>query len=242
MTETDKYSQNAELVLRAQEGDTEAEEELVELNIGLVRSIAQRFCGRGTELEDLIQIGTIGLVKAVRSFDAERGFAFSTYAVPMIMGEIRRTLRDDGLIKVGRAQKKLGAELLAARTRIMNEEGREPGIIELSKICGITSEEAAMAIDAVTPVSSLSETVGEGEGMSLESRIADPDNEIERVRDRVALAQAIGKLPQMRKKIVLLRYFRELTQAETARELGLSQVKISREEKKIVEFLRSELI
>ena len=242
MTETDKYSQNAELVLRAQEGDTDAEEELVELNIGLVRSIAQRFCGRGTELDDLIQIGTIGLIKAMRSFEVKRGFAFSTYAVPMIMGEIRRTLRDDGLIKVGRAQKKLGAELLAARTRIMNEEGREPGIIELSKICNVTSEEAAMAIDAVTPVSSLSETVGEGEGMSLEGRIADPDNEIERVCDRVALSQAIGKLSEMHKKIVLLRYFRELTQAETAHELGLSQVKVSREEKKIVEFLRTELI
>ncbi len=242
MTETDKYRQNTELVRRAQDGESEAEEELIRLNFGLVRAIAARFCGRGTELEDLLQIGTIGLVKAIRSFDEARGFAFSTYAVPMIMGEIRRTLRDDGLIKVSRAQKKLGAELLAARTRVMNEEGRDPGIIELARLCGVSSEEAAMAIDAVSPVASLSETVGEGEGISLESRIADPDNEIERVRDRVALSQAIGKLPELRRKIVLLRYFRNLTQAQTARELGLSQVKVSREEKKIVEFLREELI
>jgi len=236
------FNTNQNLLKKALSGDEKAVSELMENNLGLVRSIALRFRDRGVEYEDLVQIGSIGMFKAIKSFDLEKGTAFSTYSVPLIIGEIRRFIRDDGLIKVGRAQKKLGTELLAARTRIMNEEGREPGIIELSKICGITSEEAAMAIDAVTPVSSLSETVGEGEGMSLESRIADPDNEIERVRDRVALAQAIGKLPQMRKKIVLLRYFRELTQAETARELGLSQVKISREEKKIVEFLRSELI
>lgn len=242
MTDSEKYRQNTELIIRAHNGDTDAEEELVRLNSGLVRTIALRFRGRGTELEDLVQIGTIGLIKAVRSFDGERGCVFSTYAVPMIMGEIRRTLRDDGLIKVSRGQKKLGAELLAARTRIMNEQGRDPGIIELADICGVSAEEAAMAIDAVSPVSSLSETVGEGEGITLESRLPDPDNEIERVRDRVALSQAISKLPETRKKIVLLRYFRNLTQQETARELGLSQVKVSREEKKIVEFLRAELV
>ena len=242
MTDSEKYRQNTELIIRAHNGDTDAEEELVRLNSGLVRTIALRFRGRGTELEDLVQIGTIGLIKAVRSFDGERGCVFSTYAVPMIMGEIRRTLRDDGLIKVSRGQKKLGAELLAARTRIMNEQGRDPGIIELADICGVSAEEAAMAIDAVSPVSSLSETVGEGEGITLESRLPDPDNEIERVRDRVALSQAISKLPETRKKIVLLRYFRNLTQQETARELGLSQVKVSREDKKIVEFLRAELV
>ncbi|MBQ8388236.1 MAG: sigma-70 family RNA polymerase sigma factor [Clostridia bacterium] len=210
--------------------------------MGLVRSIALRFRGRGIETEDLIQIGTIGLIKAVRSFDESRGCVFSTYAVPMVMGEIRRTLRDDGLIKVSRTQKRLGAELLGARTRIMNEEGRDPGITELAAVCGVSVEEAAMALDATSPVSSLSETVGEGEGMTLESRLPDPDNEIERVRDRVALSQAIAKLPEMWQKILLMRYFRNMTQQQTANELGLSQVKVSREEKKIVEFLRAELV
>ena len=242
MTDAEKYRQNSTLLLEAREGDEQAESELVKLNAGLVRTVAVRFRGRGIELDDLIQIGTIGLIKAVRSFDEERGFAFSTYAVPMIMGEIRKTLRDDGLVKVSRQQKKLGADLLGARARIMNEQGREPGIIELAAICGVSSEEAAMAIDAVSPVSSLSETVGDGEGMTLESRLPDPDNEIERVRDRVALSQAISKLPEMRRKIVLLRYFRNLTQQQTAAELGVSQVKVSREEKKIVEFLREELV
>ena len=242
MTGEEKYRQNAYLLKRAAEGDTEAEAELLELNMGLVRSIALRFRGRGIETEDLIQIGTIGLIKAVRSFDESRGCVFSTYAVPMVMGEIRRTLRDDGLIKVSRTQKRLGAELLGARTRIMNEEGRDPGITELAAVCGVSVEEAAMALDATSPVSSLSETVGEGEGMTLESRLPDPDNEIERVCDRVALSQAIAKLPEMWQKILLMRYFRNMTQQQTANELGLSQVKVSREEKKIVEFLRAELV
>ena len=242
MTGEEKYRQNAYLLKRAAEGATEAEAELLELNMGLVRSIALRFRGRGIETEDLIQIGTIGLIKAVRSFDESRGCVFSTYAVPMVMGEIRRTLRDDGLIKVSRTQKRLGAELLGARTRIMNEEGRDPGITELAAVCGVSVEEAAMALDATSPVSSLSETVGEGEGMTLESRLPDPDNEIERVRDRVALSQAIAKLPEMWQKILLMRYFRNMTQQQTANELGLSQVKVSREEKKIVEFLRAELV
>ena len=242
LTGEEKYRQNAYLLKRAAEGDTEAEAELLELNMGLVRSIALRFRGRGIETEDLIQIGTIGLIKAVRSFDESRGCVFSTYAVPMVMGEIRRTLRDDGLIKVSRTQKRLGAELLGARTRIMNEEGRDPGITELAAVCGVSVEEAAMALDATSPVSSLSETVGEGEGMTLESRLPDPDNEIERVCDRVALSQAIAKLPEMWQKILLMRYFRNMTQQQTANELGLSQVKVSREEKKIVEFLRAELV
>ena len=242
MSEDEKYRQNAVLLADAQSGKIEAEEALLHLNSKLVYSIAMRFCGRGIELEDLLQIGTIGLIKAVRSFDSSRGCVFSTYAVPMIMGEIRKTLRDDGLIKVSRQQKKLGADLLGARSKIMNEEGREAGISELAKICGVTSEEAAMAISSVSPVSSLSEPFGESEGITLESKIPDPENEIEKLNDRIALSEAISKLPELMKKIVLLRYFRNFTQEETARKLGLSQVKVSREEKKIVEILRKELL
>ncbi len=239
----EKFSLNIALVARAQAGDNEAESELVSANSGLVRSLAAKFRGRGIEFEDLIQIGTIGLVKAARSFDSRRGFAFSTYAVPLIVGEIKRSLRDDGLIRVGRQQKKLGMDLLGARTRIMNEEGRDPTISELAEICSTSTEEAAMALDSISPIYSLSDS-GEGDqaGLTLESRIPDPDNEIERTCDRVALAQAINKLPSLQKKIILLRYFRNLTQQQTANELGLSQVKVSREEKKILEFLKNELI
>ena len=198
------YTDNTELVILAREGDEDAETRLVTLNSGLIRSIAIRFRGRGIELEDLIQIGTLGLIKASRSFDPERGFAFSTYAVPLIMGEIKRSLRDDGLIKVGRAQKKLGLDLLGAKTKIMNEEGRDPSISELAADVGVSIEEAAMALDAISPVASLSEPSDEEGNLTLESRLSDTDNEIERTRDRVALGQAISKLSYIHQRIVVV--------------------------------------
>jgi len=200
-----------------------------------------RFKGRGIEFDDLVQIGTLGLIKAARSFDPERGFAFSTYAVPIIMGEIKRNLRDDGLIKVGRAQKKLGLDLLGAKTRIMNEEGRDPTVSELAESLGVSIEDAAMALDAISPVTSLYEPSDEDGNMTLESRLPDTDNDIERTRDRVALEQSVVKLSELRQNIVKLRFYKNLTQQECAEILGLSQVKISREEKKILEFLRKEL-
>ncbi len=236
------FSKNIELINAAHSGDADAESQLVSDNIGLVRTIALRFRGRGIETEDLIQIGTLGLIKAIRSFDPERGFAFSTYAVPLIMGEIKRTLRDEGLIKVGRAQKKLGMDLLMAKTQIMNEEGRDPGIAELAKLCGVTTEDAAMALEAISPVTSLSESIDGDGSLTLESKIPDSENEIEKIADRIALSQAISKLPEMQKKILILRFFKGKTQQKTALELGLSQVKISREERKILDFLKCELI
>ncbi len=239
--ETD-FSKNIELISAAHNGDTDAESRLVSDNIGLVRSIALRFCGRGIELDDLMQIGILGLVKAIRSFDADRGFAFSTYAVPLIMGEIKRTLRDEGLIKVGRAQKKLGKDILMLKTQIMNDEGRDPGIAELAKLCNVTAEDAAMALEAISPVASLSDPIDGDGNFTLESKIPDSENEIEKISDRIALSQAISKLPETQKKILILRFFKGKTQQKTAFELGLSQVKISREERKILEFLKGELI
>ena len=236
------YFDNTALVISARDGDSDAETKLVIANSGLVRSIAVRFRGRGIELEDLIQIGTLGLIKASRSFEPERGFAFSTYAVPIIIGEIKRSLRDEGLIKVGRAQKKLGFDLMGAKTRIMNEEGRDPSISELASCLGVSTEEAAMALDAISPVSSLSESSDDEGTMTLESRIPDNDNDIERSRDKIALEQAVRKLPKLQREIVALRFYRNKTQQECANELGLSQVKVSREEKKILEFLRKELM
>lgn len=241
-----KYSQNRELIRMAQSQDPKksqcATEELIRNNMGLVRSIAVRFRDRGTELEDLIQIGTIGMMKAIRSFELDRDTTFSTYAVPLIIGEIRRHLRDDGLIKVSRAQRKLGMELMKARGNILSNDGREPSLSELALLCNVSVEEAATALDAISPVSSLSDTLGDNETtLTLESRIADEENDIERLSDSIALGQAIGKLPPLWKKILILRYFKNMTQQETAGILGLSQVKVSREEKKIMEFLRQEL-
>lgn len=242
LTTDRRFENNMSLLRAAHEGDTGAEEELLRLNMGLVRSIAQRFCGRGVDLEDLIQIGTIGLLKAIRSFDPDRGFAFSTYAVPLVIGEIKRSLRDDGLIKVGRQQKKLGFDLLAARSAVVNAEGREPPISELAAACSVSTEEAAIALDAISPVSSLSEPSDGGDGsLTLESRIADPDDAMERLRDRVALGQALARLDPFSRRIVVLRYYMGMTQQKTAEELGVTQVKVSREEKKILAALRREL-
>lgn len=237
------YEKNRELIILAREGDERATEKLIASNTGLVRSIALKFKDRGLEFEDLMQIGIIGMLKAIRSFDLDRGTVFSTYAVPLIIGEIRRYLRDDGIIKVSRSYKRLGVQLLKAKNDIMSNEGREPHIEELAGICGVTVSEAAVALDSISPVSSLSDFVYGEDGMTLESTIADDDasNEIDRLSESIALSQAISKMQPLWRKIVLLRYYRAYTQQQTAEALGLSQVKISREEKKIFAFLKNEL-
>lgn len=230
------------LLPAAQAGDEGATEEIMQLNMGLVRAIAQRFRDRGTEMEDLLQIGSIGMLRALRSFDRARGFAFSTYAVPLIIGEIRRYLRDDGLIHVSRTAKKLGMDLMGARSAIVAREGREPRLEELAAACSVSVTEAASALDAISPIGSLSEPVwGEEDGVTVEMTVAAQDDDLERLFDRIALRQAIAGLPPLWRKIVVLRYFRDYTQQKTADALGLSQVKVSREEKKIVDYLRREL-
>ncbi len=246
--EKSEFADNIELISIAQ-GDDEAAamcatERLLNINKGLVRSIALRFRERGVDMEDLMQIGTIGLLKAVRSFDIQRGTCFSTYAVPMIFGEIRRTMRDEGPIKVGRYYKKLGIELMRARNTILENEGREPRVSELACIVGVSAEDAAMALDAMAPPTSLSDFVcGDEDGRVLEDTIADVDSldANERFFDRMALKEAILKMSEQWQKILMLRYFRNKTQQQVADILGLSQVKVSREEKKIVAFLQREL-
>ena len=227
----------------AQSGDEGANEKLIIENMALVKSIAFKFRDRGTEFEDLIQIGTIGMLKAIRSFEHERGTAFSTYAVPLIVGEIRRHLRDDGLIRVSRGYKRTGITIMREKNRIMTEEGREAGISELAEYAGVSVEEAAIAIDAVSPISSLSDTVYGEDSRTLDSVIPDRESadELENLNDKISLGQAINKMPPQWRKIVLLRYYRDMTQQEVANLLGLSQVKVSREEKKIMLFLRGEL-
>ena len=244
------YEDNIEL-LRVAQGSDEGEamkatEAILELNRGLLRSIALRFRERGVDMEDLMQIGTIGMIKAIRSFDTERGTAFSTYAVPLIFGEIRRHMRDEGPIKVSRYYKKLGASLINERNKILSMEGREAHIDELAAIFEVSASEAAIALEAISPIVSLSDRAfGEDEdGAEVGSLIADSESEaeFERIRDRIALNEAISQMPEMSQKIILLRYYRNMTQQETADSLGLSQVKVSREEKKIVNFLRSKMI
>ena len=245
MTENhdERYLRNRELILRAQSGDESATETLIVENMALVKSIALKFRDRGTEFEDLMQIGTIGMLKAINSFQVERGTAFSTYAVPLIVGEIRRHLRDDGLIRVSRGYKRTGITIMREKNRIMLEEGREAGISELASLAGVSIEEAAIAIDAVSPITSLSDNVYGEDTKALDSVIPDRESadEFENLPDRISLSQAINKMPPEWRKIVLLRYNRDMTQHQVAALLGLSQVKVSREEKKIMSFLRGEL-
>ena len=239
----ERYLRNRELILQAQSGDECATETLVVENTALVKSIALKFRDRGTEFEDLMQIGTIGMIKAIRSFDMERGTAFSTYAVPLIVGEIRRHLRDDGLIRVSRSYKRTGVIIMREKNRIMTEEGREASVSELAALAGVSVEEAAISIEAVSPVTSLSDTVFGEESKTYDAMIPDRESqdELENLQDRIALTQAINKMPPDWRRIVLLRYYRNMTQQQVASLMGLSQVKVSREEKKIRSFLRGEL-
>lgn len=248
MEENTRAQRHYTLIAEAQSEDAErakaATEALLRENMGLVRAAALRFRDRGTEYEDLLQIGSIGMLRAIRTFDLSRGLAFSTFAVPLIVGEIRRHLRDDGPIHVSRGYKRLAVELAARRREIAEKEGREAELDELAALCGVGREEAALAIGATAPITSLSDSCFEEDKGELADRLTDDEsaNEPEILSDRIALREAIGRMPPLWRKILLLRYYRDRTQQQTADLLGLSQVKVSREEKKILSFLRGELI
>ncbi len=229
---------NISLLERITKGDESAIDDIVKNNMNLVRSIAKRFKDRGCEMEDLIQIGCIGLIKAGRSFDFSYGCAFSTYAVPLIIGEIKRFLRDDGLIKVSRTTKALGMKILREKQKFTDENGREPTPLELSNLCGITQAELLSAYEAVSPVRSLTETVNNEDDSTLEMFISDPESPIEALTDKIALKEAISSLSEQHQKIIKLRYFHNLSQQKTGDILGITQVKVSREEKKILSILK----
>ena len=234
-------NENLELLREIKNGDDKALEQLVSQNLGLVRKIALRFTGRGVEYEDLVQLGVIGMIKASRSFDFNYCTAFSTYAVPLIMGEIRRFLRDDGPIKVGRALRARGAQVARAREGFITENGREPKISELSAVTGYTEDEITECIEASSGVMSLSEPIGGDSSVTLESSVADESSALDGLTDRIALGEAIRALPPLWRDLVKLRYFCDLSQSETGKRLGLTQVKISREEQKILLRLREAL-
>lgn len=234
------YDKNPELIEKYRAGDLQAGEELVERNMPLVYSISGRFRERGADIDDLNECGTLGLVKAIKTFDVSRGCAFSTYAVPLIFGEIRRFLRDDGFVKVSREEKRLCAILSRERERRL-DAGERCDLESLAVAVGVSVQDAASAIYSETPVRSLDESVFDDDGRTtLGSTIANEDEAKENL-DKLALHTAIERLDEVRKKLVILRYFKDYSQVETARELGLSQVKVSREEKKIMAILREEL-
>ncbi|MEQ2456097.1 sigma-70 family RNA polymerase sigma factor [Flavonifractor hominis] len=226
------------LLEQARGGDNEACTRLIEENAGLIWSIVRRYYGRGTDPEDLYQLGCMGFLKAVRGFDPAFGCQFSTYAVPKIAGEIRRFLRDDGAVKVSRGLKERAGTIRQARERLAAQLGREPALSELAAETGLEVEEIAAAEEASLPVASLQ--MESGDGFTLES-VLGSDGMEESIVEREALLTAVAALPERERQVIVLRYFRELTQERAARILGVSQVQVSRIERRAMEHLRRKL-
>ncbi|WP_059103578.1 RNA polymerase sporulation sigma factor SigF [Shouchella shacheensis] len=230
-----------DLIARSQEGDTEARDAIVNRNTRLVWSVVQRFMNRGYEADDLFQIGCIGLIKSVDKFDLSYDVKFSTYAVPMIIGEIQRFLRDDGTVKVSRSIKELSNKIRKAKDELTKSLKRTPTVNELAEYLGVTPEEVVFAGDANRTLSSIHETVYENDGdpIMLLDQIADHTQV--RWFDKIALKEAIRDLNERERLIVYLRYYKDQTQSEVATRLGISQVQVSRLEKKILEQMKEEM-
>ena len=229
-------SRTEELIRQAQQGSKAAAETLVSENSGLIWSVSRRFQGRGTEMDDLYQLGCLGFLKAVEGFDPDFGTQFSTYAVPKIAGEIRRFLRDDGAVKVSRGLKEQSAQIKAVRSRLTGVFGREPTIQEISRQTGLTPEEIALAETATSATESIYRETGE-EGFTLENILTDTESE-EKMVEKIALRQAVEHLPQREGMVIRLRYYHGLTQQRVAAVMDISQVQVSRIEKKALEMLR----
>ncbi len=232
-----------ELIRRSQEGDKEAREILIEENMGLIHHVVKRFLGRGVEAEDLFQIGAIGLVKAVDRFDLSFGVRFSTYAVPMIAGEIKRFLRDDSMIKISRSLKELAIRAAKLREQLLMERGEEPGVEELSELLGVEPEELVQAMDGSAEVESLQKIVyqGDGEGLSLMDKVEQGKDEEETLLRQLLLEQLLRSLEPKERRLIMLRFFHDRTQTQVAEELGMSQVQVSRLEKKILTALKKRI-
>lgn len=227
------------LIKRSKQGDRAASEQLLSENTGLIWSITRRYFGRGVEPDDLYQLGCLGFLKAVANFDTAYGTQFSTYAVPKITGEIRRFLRDDGTVKVSRGLKERAAAIRAARQSMTGELGREPTVSELAQAMSLSPEEIAEAEAATGCAESFQKQNGD-DSFSLEEVLSDSQTE-ERLVEHIALQEAIGQLPERQQTVIRLRYFHGLTQERIARLLGVSQVQISRIEKKALAALRDYL-
>jgi len=232
-----------ELIRCSQQGDKAAREQVILDNVGLVWSIVRRFAGRGCEMEDLFQIGSIGLMKAVDKFDLNYDVKFSTYAVPMISGEIKRFLRDDGLVKVSRTLKENSYKLSMARERLGKELGREATLEEISLDTGIGMEDIVLALEACTEVESLSKPVYQKDGstVSLEDKLPDQSDATEELLNRMLMMQLLAELEEEERRLIEMRYFGSRTQTDVAKILGVSQVQVSRMEKRILKKMREKL-
>ena len=228
------------LIQKSHEGDKAAREQLVEENVGLIWCVVKRFYGRGLENEDLFQIGSIGLLKAIDKFDLSYDVKFSTYAVPMISGEIKRFLRDDGMIKVSRTLKELSYKIFQTREKLLDLLGREPTIEELAEKMQIDKEEIVEALDAGSEVESIYKPIHQKEGneIRLMDKLEEKEHREEKILDHMLLQQLLGTLEKEERTLIYMRYFQDKTQSQVGKELGISQVQVSRMEKKIMENLR----
>ena len=249
--------ETAVLIERSQAGDKEARERLIEENLGLVRHIVKRFVGRGYDMEDLFQIGCIGLMKAIDKFDLKYEVRFSTYAVPMIQGEIKRFLRDDGMVKVSRTLKENGWKVKQAAEHLSQEYNREATLQELSEATGLSVEDIVMALDSNVEVESIYKSVyqsdgneiylvdqvvgGNGVGQAITVGGSHEDTEKEKVLNHMLLEQLLGQLDDKERELISMRYFQDKTQMEVAKYMGISQVQVSRMEKRILLQLREEV-
>ena len=230
----------ASLIRRSHEGDEKARAQLVEENAGLVWCVVKRFYNRGTEAEDLFQIGNIGLLKAIDKFDMSYDVKFSTYAVPMISGEIKRFLRDDGMIKVSRSLKELSYRAYLCRERMYDQMGREPNVAEIACELGVGSEELVMALEASGDVESLHKPIYQNDGQEIQlmDKLPEKEQEEDKILNHMLLSQLLDSLDKEERRLIYLRYFAEQTQTQVGEELGISQVQVSRLEKKILKRLR----
>ena len=237
-------TENAVLIKRAQEGEKQAREVLIEQNLGLVHHIVKRFLARGYEAEDLFQIGVIGLIKSIDKFDTRYDVKFSTYAVPLITGEIKRFIRDDGMVKVSRTLKENSIKVKYARERLESRLGCEPTLEELAMEADLSVEEVVLAMEANIQVESIYKSVYQSDGneIYMVDQLADEkENAQETVLNHMVLNQLLDGLPQKEQKLIWLRYYQDKTQTEVARVLGISQVQVSRMEKKILTNMRQKM-
>ena len=236
-------NQTLALIARAQEGDNEAAEQLIKENSGLIWSVVKKFAKRGYEPDDLYQIGSIGLLKCIRKFDSSFDVKFSTYAIPMIIGEIKRFLRDDGMIKVSRPMKEMATKARYATEMLMAKLGRQPTINELSQEIGVGTEELLIAMEAGLDVESLHATIYQGDGspIFLIDKVAQRNDDSEQTINILALKQLIERLKPKERQVIILRYFQDKTQMEVAKAIGVSQVQVSCIEKKVLNALKNAL-
>lgn len=231
------------LIGRSQQGDKEARDTLFKENTGLIYSVAKRFLGRGVEMEDLFQIGSIGLLKAVDHFDLSYEVRFSTYAVPMIVGEIKRFLRDDGILKVSRSLKENCSRIYQAKEKLEKKLGREPALEEIAEEVELSLDEVVLSLESTAEVESLHKTIYQGEGndISLMDRLPEKENGQEQALDRIFLDEILQSLDARERQMIGMRYFQNRTQTEIAAELGISQVQVSRMEKRILKKLKEKV-